>query len=148
MHQVQTQLIFTIQGDKVTETGISKRVTAKLQQRQLQRPWKAQFVFSTAPSDQLPPSVARENVNNLCIIEASLENVSKTLHNHHWWNRGRRYHSAVFDVKLIPGSADLKFQLLNNNRIINNEDDSVEVTWEAATKHPAPNIHDLDVMDG
>ena len=73
--------------------------------------------------------------------------MSKTLHNHHWWNRGRRYYSAVFDVKLIPGSADLKFQLLNDNRIINHEGDSVEVTWEAATKRVSPNINDLDVLE-
>lgn len=146
MHQVDTQLTFVVQGDKVAEAGISKHMTAKLPQRQLQRPWKAQFVFSTAPSDQLPSSVARENVQNLCIIEASLENVSRTLHNQHWWNRGRRYASAAFDVKLIPGSADLKFQLLHNNRVINDEDDSVEVTWEAAAKRPAPNINDLELV--
>jgi hypothetical protein len=145
VHQVDTQLTFVVQGDKITETGISKHVKAKLQQRQLQRPWKAQFVFSTAPSDQLPSSVARENVQNLCIIEANIENVSRTLHNQHWWNRGRRYESAALDVKLIPGSADLKFQLLHNNRVINNGDDSVEVTWEAATKRPAPNINDLEL---
>jgi hypothetical protein len=146
MHQVYIQLMFAVQGDKVTDDGTSKRVKAKLQQKQLHRPWKAQFVFSTAPSDQLPQSVAREGVSNLCIVEASLANVSKTLHNHHWWNRGRRYHAAEFEVKLIPGSANLKFQLLNNNRVINN-DDSVEVTWEAATKQPALNINDVDVMD-
>jgi hypothetical protein len=146
MHQVYLQLMFAVQGDKVTDNGTSKRVTAKLQQKQLHRPWKAQFVFSAAPSNQLPQSVARENVSNLCIVEASLANVSKTLHNHRWWNRGRPYHSAEFEVKLIPGSADLKFQLLNNNRVINNND-SVEVTWEAATKQPAPNINDLDIMD-
>lgn len=135
-----------VQGDKVTDNGVSKRVTAKLQQRQLQRPWKAQFVFSTAPPDQLPQSVARENVKNLCVVEASLQNVSKTLRNQHWWNLGRRYELALFDVKLVPGSADLKFQLLNNNQVINTEEDSVEVTWEAATKRPVPNINDLDSM--
>lgn len=103
------KLTFVVQGDKVTETGISKHVTAKLQQRQLQRPWKTQFVFSTAPSDQLPSSVARESVQNLFTVEVSLENVSRTLHNQHWWDRGRLYESAAFDVKLIPGSADLNF---------------------------------------
>ena len=133
------------QGDKVTETRISKHVTAKLQQRQLQRPWTAQFVFSTAPSDQLPFSVARERVQKLFTVEVSLENVSRTLHSQHWWNGGTIRVSAAFDVKLIPGPADLKFQLLHNNRVINNEDDSVEVTWEAAAKRPAPNINDLEL---
>jgi hypothetical protein len=71
MHQVDAQLTFVVQGDKVTETGISKHVTAKLQQTELQRPWKAQLVFSTAPSDQFPSSAARENVQNRCIIESS-----------------------------------------------------------------------------
>src|SRR2546421_524781 len=83
VHQVDMKLTFVAQGDKVTETRISKHVTAKLQQRQLQRPWNAQFMFSTAPSDQLPFSVARESVQNLLPVEASLENVSRTLHNQH-----------------------------------------------------------------
>ena len=56
----------------------------------------------------------------------------------------RRHESAAFDVKLIPGSADLKFQLLHNNRVINNEDDSIEVTWEEAAKRPAHDINDLE----
>jgi hypothetical protein len=134
------------QGDIVTEEGISKRFKAKLQPAQLRRPWKAQFVMSTVPREQLPSSIARDSVKNLCIIEAKLDNVSKTVRNHHWWNLGTRYELAVFDVRLIPGSADLKFQLLNNNRLINDEQDSVEVTWEAATNKSSPELNEMDHM--
>ena len=102
--------------------------------------------MSAAPREHLPSSIARDSVKNLCIIEAKLDNISKTLRNHHWWNLGTRYELAVFDVKLIPGSADLKFQLLNNNRIINDEQDSVEVTWEAARSKPSPELHEMDHM--
>jgi hypothetical protein len=132
------------QGDKVTAEGISKRFKAKLQPAQLRRPWKAQFVMSTVPKEQLPPSVARDSVKNLCIVEAKLENVSKTVRNHHWWNLGTRYELAVFDVKLIPGSADLKFQLLNDNRLVNDEQDSVEVTWEAPDNKFAAELDEID----
>jgi hypothetical protein len=118
----------------------------KLQPAQLHRPWKAQFVMSTVPREQLPSSIARNGVKHLCIIEAKLDRVSKTVCNHHWWNLGTRYELAMFDVKLIPGSADLKFHLLNNNRLINDEQDSVEVTWEAATNRFSPGLNELDDM--
>ena len=134
------------QGDIVTAEGISRRFKAKLQPAQLRRAWKAQFVMSTLPREQLPSSIAGGNVKNLCIIEARLDNVSRTVRNHHWWNFGTRYELAVFDVRLIPGSADLKFQLLNNNRLINDEQDSVEVTWEAAGNRFSPDLNEMDHM--
>jgi len=134
------------QGDKVTAEGISRRFKAKLQPAQLRRPWKAQFVMSTVPKDQLPPSVARDGVKNLCIIEAKLDNISKTVYNHHWWNLGTRYELAIIDVKLIPGSADLKFQLLNNNRIVNDEHDNVEVIWEAPNSKFTSKVDERDNM--
>lgn len=102
--------------------------------------------MSTVPKEQLPPSVARDSVKNLCIIEAKLDNISKTVRNQHWWNLGTRYELAVFDVKLIPGSADLKFQLLNNDRLINDEQDSVEVTWEASDSRPIAEVDEMDNM--
>ena len=134
------------QGDKITEKGISKTFKAKLQPAQLRRPWKAQFVLSTAPRDRLPPSVAKENnVRTLCIVEAMLDNVSRKVKNHHWWNFGMRYELALFEIRLIPGPADLKFQLWNDNKLVNSSDDSIEVRWGAAVRDLSiPELQDLN----
>ena len=130
----------------MTEQGISRTFKAKLHPAQLRRPWKAQFVLSTAPRGHLPPSVAQENdVRTLCIVEAMLDNVSRKLKNHHWWNFGVRYELAVFDIKLIPGPADLRFQLWNDNRLVNSDNDSIEVQWEAAVRESSiPELEELN----
>jgi hypothetical protein len=137
-----------MQGDKITEQGISRTFKAKLQPAQLRRPWRAQFVLSTAPRGRLPPSVAKENdVKTLCIVEAMLSNVSRKVKNRHWWNFGVRYELALFDIKLIPGPADLKFQLWNDNKLINSDDDSIEVKWDAAVRNLSiPELEELNDM--
>jgi hypothetical protein len=75
----------------------------------------------------------RDLVRDLCIISVDLSRVDRlVVHNKHWWNFGRRYTLAHFSVKLIPGHADLKFQFLNGGKLLNSEEDRVEVTWGAA----------------
>ena len=135
-----------MQGDIITERGISRTFKAKLQPAQLRRPWRAQFVLSTAPRGTLPPSIASENdVKTLCIVEAMLDNVSRKVKNHHWWNFGVRYELALFDIKLVPGPADLKFQLWNDNRLVNSDDDGIEVRWDAVVRDLS--IPELDELN-
>ena len=77
--------------------------------------------------------MAHNSARTLCIVEADLQHVKRTIHNDHWWNLGKRYELADFEVKIIPGSADLKFQLWNNGMLVNSPEDSIEVKWDAPT---------------
>jgi hypothetical protein len=66
-----------------------------------------------------------------CIISAKVDKMKRTVHNKHWWNSGRRYELAQFRLQLIPGHADLKFELRCGDELINNEEDRVQVAWGA-----------------
>jgi len=119
------------QGDNIGQEGVSKHVRAKLQKTQLQKPWRAQFVISTERRENLPQGLSSVTVKTLCIVEADLRFIDRVTKNGHWWQLGHRYELAEFDLKLIPGSADLKFQLWNNGRLITGENESVAVDWGA-----------------
>lgn len=106
------------QGDRVDENGVSKHVRAKLQKAQMQKPWRAQFVISTAPRERLPQDLSSENVKTLCIVEADLRHIERITKNGHWWQLGQKYQLAEFDLRLLAGSADLKFQLWNHGMFL------------------------------
>lgn len=60
------------------------------------------------------------------------------LKNRHWYNRGDKYLRAKFNIKVILGAADLKFQLQTKNSVIlNNAHDAIEVKWETPKQAPA-----------
>jgi hypothetical protein len=118
------------QGDKLSRNGAGKQVRAKIKPEQLRKPWKAQIVWSGEECDNLPKSIPNENAKDLCIVEASLERVQKVVKNDHWWSLGKRYHLAEFEVRVIPGSADLKFELSNMGRLVNTQNDTVQVDWD------------------
>lgn len=107
-------LLTRVQGDRVDEAGVSKHVRAKLQKAQMQRPWRAQFVISTALRDRLPQDLTSDNVRTLCIVEADLRHIERITKNGHWWQLGQKYELAEFDLRLVAGSADLRFQLWNH----------------------------------
>ena len=111
------------------ESGVSKHVRAKLQKAQLSRPWRAQFVLSTEKKEHLPNDLTSQNVRTLCIVEADLRFIDRISKNAHWWQLGQKYELAEFDLRLIAGSADLRFQLWNHGRLITGENESVAVDW-------------------
>lgn len=100
-----------------------------MQKQQLSRPWRAQFVISTAGRDSLPTNLTANTVRTLCIVEADLRFIDRITKNGHWWQLGQRYELAEFDLKLIAGSADLKFQLWNNGKLVTGHNESISVDW-------------------
>lgn len=111
------------------DRGVSKHVRAKLQKAQLDKPWRAQFVLSTEKRDRLPTDLTSKMVKTLCIVEADLRFIDRITKNGHWWQFGQKYELAEFDLRLIAGSADLKFQLWNHGKLITGQNESVAVDW-------------------
>ena len=64
------------------------------------------------------------------------------LKNRHWYNfNKKKYYRFKFDVKVVLGSADLKFIMLSKDRkVLSQNHDSIEVTWEPAGKTSAPKL--------
>jgi hypothetical protein len=46
------------------------------------------------------------------------------------YNRGPQYFRAEFDVKIIIGAADLKFQLWGKNGQLSKDHEEIEVLWD------------------
>lgn len=141
-----SDLLTTDQGETVTDEGVERRVNAKLSSAQLRKSYRAQFVMSTREPEDLPQSMAeRESVREICLVHISLEKVDKVLRNHHWWNFGERYELAHFRLRLIPGHADLRIQMMSGGSLVNNEADRIQVEWQASTRtHSLRSIDELD----
>ena len=118
------------EGEKLPADGIEKKFRAKLDPIQLRQPWHAQFVMCMEPSSRLPTVASHSAVKTLCIIEADIHNTTRIVKNGHWWNLARRYELTQIDVKVIPGSADLRFEVWNDGRRLNGDLDKVDVKWE------------------
>ena len=109
--------------------GVAKEFQAKIQRTQVNHPWKAQVVMSPYAVERLPRSMAHEGVTTLCIIESSLSGVKLKMKNHHWWNSKEKHSLAEFVLKVIPGSADIKFQLWSNQKIISKDHQNLKIVW-------------------
>lgn len=89
--------------------------------------------MSTNPKDQLPSSLDQDGAKPLCGVESGLrdKDVDMKLKNRHWYNSGEKYLRLRFDVKVILGAADLKFQLQSKDRkVLSNDHDPIQVKWD------------------
>ena len=97
------------------------------------RIWQTHVVMSQVPREQLPSSLSQDGAKRLCDVESILTDrgVDMKLKNRHWYNRKEKYVRAKFNVKVILGAADLKFQLqTKDNTIISKDHDEIQVRWE------------------
>lgn len=107
--------------------------------------WQTHVVMSTVPSDQLPSSLNHDGASRLCDVESMLKDrgVEMKLKNRHWYQRGEKYLRAKFDIKVILGAADLKFQLQSKtNNVLSKDHDAIQVKWEV------PKLNPMDEHDG
>ena len=94
--------------------------------------------MSTVARDQLPTNLGQDGAKLLCAVESVLKDkgVEMKLKNRHWYNRGEKYWRVKFDVKVILGAADLKFQLQSKDRtILSGEHDPIQVKWDAPVEN-------------
>lgn len=101
-------------------------------------------MISTERRENLPSDLSSKSVKTLCIVEADLRYIDRIAKNGHWWQLGQRYELAEFDLKLVPGSADLRFQLWNHGRLVTGDKDSVAVDWGSGAP-PLPQQEQFDI---
>lgn len=90
-------------------------------------------MMSTLPREQLPTSLYQGGSTHLCDIESGLteQGMDLKLKNRHWYNFRRPYLRLYFDVRVVLGAADLKFQLISKGReIISQDHEVIHVKWE------------------
>ena len=55
-----------------------------------------------------------------------------------WYNRGEEYVRAKFNIKVILGAADIKFQLESkDHKVLSNDHDPIVVKWENVKRNAA-----------
>ena len=117
----------------MSSQGILKPFVMKIKPGHEGNMWRTHIVMSTVESKSLPSNLSHEGVTQLCDVTSILKDqgVEMKLKNRHWYNRKEKYLRAKFDVKVILGAADLKFQLLTKDRkVISRDHDAIQVRWE------------------
>lgn len=104
---------------------------------QLRQPWHAHFVMTMSPPPHLPTALADPRVQTVCVVQADVSQTKRVVKNGHWYNLSQRYELTLLDVRIIPGSADLKVEVWNDGRKLNGENDQVEFRWEDRLGTPA-----------
>jgi len=123
------------QGETVSTTGVTKPYKMKIKPGDEWKTWKTQVVMSMLSKEQLPRSLKHDGAKVLCEVESVLNDVEMKPKNQHWYNRKDKYLRANFDVKVILGAADLKFQLWSKGgRICSRDHDTIDVKWDPPEK--------------
>ncbi|KAK5047574.1 hypothetical protein LTR84_006671 [Exophiala bonariae] len=130
---------FIKQGDKVSvKQGIKQHYRLKLDPGREQLPWKTQIVMSALPVHSLPTSMRMDGATTVCALESVPDYWDLKLKNRHWYNFKPKYYRAEFDVQVLVGSADLKFQVLGRNGALSKKHDDISVRWTNSTKQQEP----------
>ncbi|KAH0173608.1 hypothetical protein KCU67_g1193, partial [Aureobasidium melanogenum] len=126
---------FIRQGQKVSvEKGISEPYRMKINVGQETVPWRTQVVMCSLPAAQLPKSIKHHSVKSVCHIESVLDPLDMKLKNRHWYNIKPRYKRAQFVLKVLLGSADMRFQLWGNGQRLSKDHEEIGVMWYAPTE--------------
>ena len=103
--------------------------------------------MSTEPRERLPTSLNQDGAKILCGVESVLKDkgVDMKMKNRHWYSKGERYMRVRFDVRVILGAADLKFQVQSKNKVVlNSEYDAIQVRWDPPQQQsPKEDVDDM-----
>ncbi|KAB8336802.1 hypothetical protein FH972_021111 [Carpinus fangiana] len=121
------------QGQSVSATeGARELYRTKLEVGKENTPWLVQIVTSEVPATKLPSSFNQTAVAKLCTVAALLDTKLMKLKNKHWYEKGPQYWLAEFELRVIVGAADLKFELwdIRGLKCYSREHETVEVSFE------------------
>ena len=128
--------------------GIKHHYKLKLDPIKVNLPWKARMVMSTLPASELPQSLKKEGSRPVCAVESILSEGDMKKKNRHWYNVGPGYYRAEFDMRVIIGAADLKFELLGKDGVVSKPHSEVEVQWVKAAKDMRPQEEAEEIFGG
>ncbi|CAF9942006.1 hypothetical protein IMSHALPRED_003147 [Imshaugia aleurites] len=137
---------FVKQGENVPSDGFSKPYWLKIKPGQEDASWKTNIIMSTEPRERLPTSLDQDGAKIICGVESMLKDkgVDMKLKNRHWYSKGERYLRVRFDIRVILGAADLKFQLQSKNQVVlNNDYDAIQVRWDPPQRSPKEEGDDM-----
>lgn len=110
-------------------TGVSESYRLKLDMGKEKEPWRTRVVMSTLPVDRLPRSLKWEGAQNVCGVETILNPRDMKRKNRHWYDIGKEYNRADFEVRVLVGTG-LRFEIWSKDGIRSREHDEIEVDWQ------------------
>jgi len=126
-----------IQGERISIEGISQPYVIKIPPGKESGKWLTGIVMSTLPAEHLPSNINQDGVEKICTVHSVLkESVGDAkLKNRHWYNRGEKYLRLRFNIKVILGAADIRFQLHSKDgQILSGEHNAIQVKWETPAR--------------
>jgi len=154
-HVVMSTVVSNVSNSSLSKWDFVYAMTRTWDELPIQDVWSLDRCSAKADSDnyqpceQLPASLSQDGAKRLCDVESVLKDkgVEMKLKNRHWYNRGDKYLRAKFNIQVILGAADLKFQLQTKDRmILSNDHDAIEVKWEAPKQTSVADGGGLAVM--
>lgn len=122
--------------------GITQHYSLKVPPEGQHQPWTTQVVMSTLPADILPSSLNKSGAQRLCTVKSRLPQNMK-LKNDKWYQRADSYYKAEFDVRVLIGAADLRFQTLDQSGLLSQDHASIDIDWQASQKSVSTNRPDV-----
>jgi hypothetical protein len=106
------------------------------------------MVMSTLPASELPRSLKKEGSRSVCAVESVLSDRDMKRKNRHWYNFGPQYYRAEFDMRVIVGAADLKFEMLGKDGVVSKPHNEVDVQWTNVTQEKRPQEEVEEIFGG
>ena len=134
------------QGENVPSHGFSKPYWLKLKPGEEERPWKTNIIMSTEPRERLPTNLNQDGAKILCGVESVLKDkgVDMKMKNRHFYNKREKFLRIRFNIRVILGAADLKFQIESKNNVVLNTDyDAIQVRWDPPKQNPREDGDDM-----
>ncbi|USW48993.1 hypothetical protein Slin15195_G023120 [Septoria linicola] len=131
-------------GEAVSaDEGVKQKYRHKLDFTKPGAPQHATILMSSLPSHQLPSSMRRGGVKKVCQIEFVVAPDHLKPKNRHWYNRGKKYYRAEYEVRAII-AAGLSFQIWGQDGLLSKSHDEIEVQWQPVDgKAPPPPRHSV-----
>ncbi|KAL8708980.1 MAG: hypothetical protein Q9220_006188 [cf. Caloplaca sp. 1 TL-2023] len=115
------------------------------------RAFPTSIVESHADEHFLPTHMGSGDAHILCEIESDLTSADETkfkAKNKRFWNLGKHYLKIDYDIKVILGPADVRFELWFNGQKLS-KDQPIKVEWMAAPpiEMPVPGPPEPQLLD-
>lgn len=142
MYIMQSIAWFVRKGEPVSvDQPIIHNFVKKVSPGDPRRAFPTSVVESALEAGELPDQMTNET-HLLCSISSNLSPISEskfTEKNKRFWSLGKHYFKVEYQVRVLIGPADIRFELWFDNQKLS-KDTSIKVDWVPAPPGPAPDI--------
>ena len=127
-------------GETISEEAICVPYKLKIPIGKERETYKAHIVMSTMHPEDLPASLRHDGVSKVCQVEAKIDVKNMKVKKRHTIGKTSQWYLADFDIRVLVGFADLKFQISSRDgrNVYSREHTEIEVDWLPADSNSSP----------